>query len=66
MKEIEEIESLLKSIIRLIAGFGIFLYGLSHEEYKNAIPSFWLRLFVSILIWTLFFTLIKITDVNSK
>jgi hypothetical protein len=48
-------------LLNMIAGFGMFCYGLSYEDFKLAVPNLYLRMIFSIGIWIIFFILIKIT-----
>lgn len=53
-------------ILRLIAGMGIFIYGMFYEEYKIAIPNTFCRFIISVFIWFLFFILIRISEGEIK
>ena len=52
---------LLKSILQMLAGFGIFTYGYFNDTIDDGLTT-GLRWFISIVVWTAFFTIIRLSE----
>jgi len=54
--------SILKSIIRIITGFGIFEWGYHYIEIQKGIGNLWITFFIGLCIWITFYYLLDVAE----
>jgi len=53
---------ILKSILRIITGFGIFEWGYHYDYVQNAIGNPWITFFIGLCVWITFYYLLDVAE----
>jgi len=55
---------MLKSILRIIAGIGIFEWGHNYDYVQHAIGNSWITFFIGLCVWITFYLLLDVAEAS--